>query len=304
MKQFHRIGLVLVIALLHGEGRAFELSSEAISYDFTDNHSEKSQDTTTDNLASQENPLEIFNGMKKKVKVFSEDSSVAKRRAANHRFVQDMVRLVKSGKSWDMPWSELSPVSVLMTPDQKWRILTWSVLLEQNSRRHYGCVLGQKGNFYPLIDQLANRFENDEIFDNRHWPGAVYFQILPITPTHNNKICYALLGYDAREPFAQRKVLDWLCPDPEEGMVHIGAPLIDYAGRSLSRWQLLYPRDVQVQFQWDKDRSLVYFDHLISRGSDPSTETFDFIPDGSFDALVWRNRRLVFEEMPMYQPLK
>ncbi len=252
----------------------------------------------------QETPLDIFNSMKLKAKVFAEDSSVAKRRTANHRFVQDIVRLVKTGNSWGLAWSELPSVSTLTTPDQKWRILTWSVLLEQNARRHYGCVLGQTGKFYPLIDQMANRFENEDVFDNRHWPGAVYFQILPITPAYNGKICYAVLGYDAREPFTQRKVLDWLCPDPGSELVHVGAPLIDYEGRSLSRWQLQYPRDVQVQMQWDKDRSLVYFDHLISRGSDPSSEGFDFIPDGSFDALVWRNGRLIFEEIPNYQPLK
>ena len=251
-----------------------------------------------------ETPLEIFEGMKIKAKVFSEDTSVVKRRSANHRFVQNMVRLVKTGKSWGMAWSDLASVSALLTPDQQWRIVTWSVLLEQNSRRHYGCILGQQGKFYPLIDQMANRFENEDVFDNRQWPGAVYFQILPVSATYNGQACYAVLGYDAREPFAQRKVLDWLCPDPSKEMVHIGAPLLNHEGRSLARWQLLYPRDVQVQLQWDKDRSLVYFDHLISRGSDPSSEGFDFIPDGSFDALVWRNGRLTFEEMPNYQPLK
>lgn len=251
-----------------------------------------------------ETPHDIFNAMKVRAKVFSEDTSVVKRRSANHRFVQDMVRLVKTGKSWGMAWSELPSVSTLLTPDQQWRIVTWSVLLEQNSRRHYGCLLGPTGNYYPLIDQMANRFENDEVYDNRQWPGAVYFQVLPVSSSINGQACYAVLGYDAREPFTQRKVLDWLCPDPANEMVHVGAPLIHHEGRSLNRWQLSYPRDVQVQMQWDKDRSLVYFDHLIRRGTDPSSEGFDFIPDGSFDALVWRNGRLNFEEMPNFQPLK
>lgn len=294
MKNSRSLFLVLITGLMSAKALAFGNPT-------TETAGNKSAATALD---SSNNPKEIFDGMKLKVKVFAQDSSVAKRRAANHRFVQEIVRLVKTGQSWNMPWTELAPVSVLMTPDQKWRIMTWSVLLEQNSRRHYGCILGHKGNFYPLIDQMANRFEDDEVYDNRHWPGAVYFQLLPVTANHNNKVCYALLGYDAREPFSQRKVLEWLCPDPGQDMVQVGAPLIDHAGRSLHRWQLLYPRDVQVQLQWDKDRSLVYFDHLISRGSDPSSEAFDYIPDGSFDGLVWRKERLIFEEMPNYQPLK
>jgi hypothetical protein len=294
MNHYNRISLVLVAGLFLMRDMAYAKSIQEMH----------ATDSSAIANESSKDPNEIFDEMKLKVKVFSQDSSVVKRRAANHRFVQEMVRLVKTGKSWDMPWAELAPVSILITPDLKWRIMSWSVQLEQNSRRHYGCVWGQKGNFFPLIDQMANRFENDEVFDNRQWPGAVYYQLLPVTADQNNKVCYALVGYDAREPFSQRKVLEWLCPDPAQNMVQVGAPLIDYEGRSLCRWQLSYPRDVQVQLQWDKDRSLVYFDHLISRGSDPSSESFDYIPDGSFDGLVWGKERFVFEEMPNYQPLR
>jgi hypothetical protein len=72
--------------------------------------------------------------------------------------------------------------------------------------------------------------------------------------------------------------------------------------KTQTRLQLVYPLDVRVQMNWDNDQGLIYFDHLINRGLDPSSAAFDFIPDGSFDGLVWENDSLVFKEIPNYQP--
>lgn len=249
-------------------------------------------------------PELIFKELKSKVLVFAQDSLVGKRRAANHRFVQDLGRLIKSGKSWNLPWNELAPVSVLLSPDGKWRIMTWSVVLEQNARRNYGCLFNQKGILFPLIDQQANQFENEESYSNKQWPGAVYYSLLPLQGNYRGLSCFAVLGLDAREPFSQRKVVDWICPDMQGEVATVGAPLISYKGQKLCRFQLNYPRDVQAQLFWDKDLSALVFDHLIPRGGDPASAHFDFIPDGSFDGLVWKDGLLHFQEMADYQPAK
>ena len=244
----------------------------------------------------------LWESLRSKVQVWSGDSVVSRRRVANHRFIQDLGRLVRTQKAWNLPLQELYPVSVLNSPDGLWKILTWTVLLEQNARRHYGCLMDAEGRLYPLLDQLANRFEEDSVYQGQHWPGAVYIEALPIRATWNNLPCFAVIGFDAREPFSQRKVVEWLCPDTLQNQVLVGAPLIRKENKIMTRYQLHYPRDVRVQMNWDEDQRLVYFDHLISRGLDPSSSSFDYIPDGSFDGLVWENNRLVFKEIPNYQP--
>lgn len=244
----------------------------------------------------------LWESLQSKVKIWSSDSLVSRRRVANHRFIQDLGRLIRTQKSWNLPWHELYPVSVLNSPDGSWKVLTWTVLLEQNARRHYGCLMDAQGRLYPLLDQQANRFEEDSIYLNQNWPGSVYIEALPIQASWNNLPCFAVIGFDAREPFSQRKVVDWLCPDTLNNQVMVGAPLIRKGNKPMTRYQLHYPRDVRVQMKWDDDQGLVYFDHLISRGLDPSSSSFDFIPDGSFDGLVWENDRLVFKEIPNYQP--
>ncbi len=244
----------------------------------------------------------ILEDLQNKIRIWSTDSSVTQRRVANHRFVQNLGRLIRSDHSREFPWSELYPVSVLNSPDGRWKILTWSVLLEQNARRHYGCLFDSEGRLYPLLDQQANRFEVDTVYDGQQWPGAVYFEILPIIASHDGLPCYAVIGYDAREPFSQRKVVDWICPDTTQNQVLVGAPLIRMGPKTQTRLQLVYPLDVRVQMNWDNDQGLIYFDHLINRGLDPSSAAFDFIPDGSFDGLVWENGSLVFKEIPNYQP--
>jgi len=194
----------------------------------------------------------VLETLQNKILVWNTDTSVARRRVANHRFVQDLGRLIRSDVAWDFPWSELHPVSALNSPDGQWKILTWSVQLEQNARRHYGCLFDQEGRLYPLLDQQANRFEIDTIYEGQQWPGAVYIEILPY--------------------------------------------------KTLTRLQLIYPRDVRVQMNWDQEQGLIFFDHLISRGLDPSSADFDYIPDGTFDGLVWEKGALVFKEIPNYQP--
>lgn len=244
----------------------------------------------------------ILEALQNKILVWNTDPSVARRRVANHRFVQDLGRLIRSEIAWDFPWSELYPVSTLNSPDGQWKILTWSVQMEQNARRHYGCLFDQDGRLYPLLDQQANRFEVDTIYEGQQWPGAVYFEILPLTATHGGLSCYAVIGYDAREPFCQRKVVDWICPDTLQNRALLGAPLIRVGSKTQTRLQLVYPRDVRVQMNWDEEQRLIYFDHLISRGLDPSSADFDYIPDGTFDGLVWEKGALVFKEIPNYQP--
>ena len=55
--------------------------------------------------------------LQNKILVWNTDTSVARRRVANHRFVQDLGRLIRSDIAWDFPWSELYPVSAMNSPD-------------------------------------------------------------------------------------------------------------------------------------------------------------------------------------------
>lgn len=249
-------------------------------------------------------PEEVFAELKVKAQIFSQDSTVGRRRVANHRFIQELGRLIKSRKGWDLPWQELTSIATLNSPDKAWKILTWSVLLDQNARRHYGCIFNKSGHIFPLLDQQSNQFDDLEIYDNKAWPGAVYYEVLPIQALSNGLNCFAVLGLDKREPFSQRKVLDWICPDQVGDQVKLGAPLIVCRGQRNSRMQWNYPHDVQVQVFWDAMKSALIFDHLIPRGEDPSSSHFDFIPDGSFDALLWKNGIFTFQELPNYQPSK
>lgn len=49
----------------------------------------------------------VLEALQNKILVWNTDTSVARRRVANHRFVQDLGRLIRSDVAWDFPWSEL-----------------------------------------------------------------------------------------------------------------------------------------------------------------------------------------------------
>jgi hypothetical protein len=90
-------------------------------------------------------------------------------------------------------------------------------------------------------------------------------------------------------------MIDFLWFD-KAGVAHFGAPLLETPQGLKHRFYVEYASDVTVQLRYDQDAKKIVFDHLIPRHNENAGLGFDDVPDGSFNAFVWKKKKWVFED--------
>ncbi|MFN3528498.1 MAG: hypothetical protein ACK417_01075 [Bacteroidia bacterium] len=223
--------------------------------------------------------------------------SLFERNDANYLFIRNLVQALRLPGAFDFEFDSLRYISKLYTPDRKYRIFSWQVK-QDFSWRHFGCILTNEAEprIIPLIDQ-SDRFINrdDTSLGPKSWYGAGYYAIVPEIYKVKGITYYTLLGYDPHEPFSQRKMIDILWFD-KNGEVHFGAPMLLRPDGLKHRFIIEYAGDVAVQLRYDSFAKKIVFDHLIARNEENKGFGFDDVPDGSFNAFVWKKGKWVFED--------
>lgn len=109
-------------------------------------------------------------------------------------------------------WDFGNKVSVLTSPDKKFRIFTWPVVNDAGEYECFGLVqaLNERTKEYDVYelhdrsDDIINRQE--EILSPDRWYGAVYQEL--IVTTHENRTYYTLLGWNGVDNMTERKIIE------------------------------------------------------------------------------------------------
>ena len=117
--------------------------------------------------------------------------------------------------SFRWQWDFGSKVSVLTSPDKKFRIFTWPVVNDAGEYECFGLVqaLNERTKEYDVYelhdrsDDIINRQE--ETLAPDRWYGAVYQEL--ITTTYENRTYYTLLGWNGVDNLTQRKIIEPVC---------------------------------------------------------------------------------------------
>jgi len=216
----------------------------------------------------------------------------------NGKFVKLLVEALKTPNSFAYPFDSLKNVSVIKSPDQAFRTLTWYIQLENGSYRYYGTIQMNTKNgplkLYPLIDQTDNMNDPNAITGNQKWFGARYYEIIPVT-SGNRLPYYVLLGWKGNTQATTKKVIEILSFDKDN--VTLGAPVFD--GKELkgkNRVIFEYAKSNAMMLKTDVKAGMIVFDHLAS--FDPEVKgKFEFYgSDGTFDGFKIIGGRLKLQE--------
>lgn len=220
------------------------------------------------------------------------------RNDANYLFIRGLVRSLRIEGAFDFPFDSLRFISILYTPDKKYRLFTWQVKQDMGAWRHFGCILTNEtpARIFPLLDR-SDEFvgRDDTTFDHKSWYGLAYFQIVPEIKKIKGITYYTLIGYDPHEPFSRRKMVDFLWFD-KQGVPQFGAPLLATPKGIKHRFFIEYAADVTAQLRYEAAMQSIVFDNLIPRHPENAGLSFDDVPDGSFNAFVWKKKRWQYED--------
>jgi len=221
---------------------------------------------------------------------------------ANYLFIKTLVQLLKASNSFEMDLDTLKMISIKKPANQKLRIFSWHLPLNDGSYRYYGAIQLHTSDgslrLFPLIDQTPDIGNPDQAsLDNNHWFGAQYYDLQEFEglPDH-----YILLGWKGTNPKLMQKVIDILWIKDEK--IHFGKALFSGTGIApyITRMVYRYHAQASMLLKFDPDKKRILMDHLAP--IDPKFKENDeyYGPDMSYDAWEIQPSKLVLiEDLPL-----
>jgi len=226
-------------------------------------------------------------------KVMINNDNELERQNANTMFVKTLVAALKVPNSFLFPFDSVKTVSILNSPDNRFRIISWHIMNDDGSYRFYGAMQMNTGGalkLFPLVDYsplLAH--PEDSVTDNRKWYGAQYYKIIRVT---GDKSYYVMLGWKGYTANSTKKVIEVLSfknDRPVFGM--------DVFGTSKHKRIIFqYTRQASMLLKYVPEQDLIVFDHLSAPDDKSKKNLETFGPDLSYDGYKLINGRWKYED--------
>ncbi|WP_179413346.1 hypothetical protein HDF19_15330 [Mucilaginibacter sp. E4BP6] len=226
-------------------------------------------------------------------KVMINNDNELERQNANTMFVKTLVAALKVPNSFLFPFDSVKTVSILNSPDNRFRILSWHIMNDDGSYRFYGALQLNTGGplkLFPLVDYSPLlEHPEDSVTDNRKWYGAQYYKIIRVT---GDKSYYVLLGWKGYTVNSTKKVIEVLSfknDKPVFGMEVFGTS-------KHTRIIFQYTRQASMLLKYVPEQDLIVFDHLSPPDDKSKKNPETFGPDLSYDGYKLINGRWKYED--------
>jgi hypothetical protein len=226
-------------------------------------------------------------------KTMVNDTDEMNRQMANYAFIRTLVSALKVTNSFLYPFDSVKTVSIINSPDNRFRIITWPLTFDDGSYRFYGTIqinTGGKLLMYPLNDDSPDiKDPENTVTDNRKWFGAEYYRIIPV---YSPKLYYVLLGWKGNTARSTKKVIDVISFKDDKPV--LGMPVFDGNGKTRNRVVFEYTRQASMLLRYVPDQNLIVFDHLVPPDPKLKNQRDSYGPDLSYDGYKKKNGRWVF----------
>lgn len=229
----------------------------------------------------------------------SDANTTGDRYAKNAAFIKTLVNSLKTHSSFSYPFDSLKRVSIVKSPDNSFRIISWFVSLDDGSYRFFGTVqmatIDGKLKLFPLIDNTDNISDDNYIGNNKNWYGARYYEIIPVI-VGGRPPYYILMGWKGNNSKTTKKVLDVLSFEKDE--LIFGKSVFDGLKGNIAKNRIVfeYNKLNSMTLTLDKTINMIVFDHLSPFSEDMKGNFEYYASDLSFDGYKIQNGRLKFVE--------
>ncbi|MBB2144568.1 hypothetical protein GM921_03655 [Pedobacter sp. LMG 31464] len=216
----------------------------------------------------------------------------------NAQFVKKLVTALKINGSFKYNFDSLKRVSVLKSPDNSFRIITWFVPTDEGTYRYYGSIqmatTNGSLNLIPLTDGTATSTDANAITSGKNWLGARYYEMIPVI-VNGKQPYFILLGWKGNDQKTTKKVIEVLSFDKNEAI--FGKNIFEAVknGALKNRVVFEYNKLNSMTLTVDSKTNMIVFDHLTPY--DPKMiNNFEYYgSDLSFDGykLTWGKLALV-----------
>ena len=206
-----------------------------------------------------------------------------------NQFEDTFVKLLGNDEKLCYSFDSIQPVSVLKSPDNKFRIFTWGLQFSDGSYKYYGIVeINVYGDVVILhLDDQSESTSNPATANMQpdNWYGAIYYELVQLGGKKSN--IYALVGWDGGDLFVNRKVLEQVRVELDNGgKIFFGGHFVDEKKRNCERLIFEFTERAVMSLRYDKKLKMFVADHLTAPSEYKGNTKF-MGPDGSFDGYMY-----------------
>lgn len=205
-----------------------------------------------------------------------------------HKFVKQLSTLLKNANSYTYAFDRLAKKIHIIAPDDKsFRIFNWTVEYKPAGFRYYGAVQKEDGQLFPLLD-MSEKIEGNALYgplSNKNWFGCEYYRILTQKAADGRPL-YFVFGSNHNGNGYSVKTVDLL--DLSGNKLAFGGNYFRVNNMPSQRFVLEYQKGAQVSLNWDNEKNMIVYDHVISEVNQPQRRN-TLVPSGTVDGLKWAN---------------
>ncbi len=221
-------------------------------------------------------------------KIFVNNENDLERKNANYQFIKTLVSALKIPNSFQFPFDSIKSISILKSPDNKFRIFSWPIMNDDGSYRFYGAIQMNTGGglkLFPLEDYSPFlQHPEDSVTDNHKWYGAEYYKIIPV---YNSTPYYVLLGWKGNTDKSTKKVIEVLSFKNDK--MQLGMPVFTEKGKSRKRIIFEYTRQASMLLRYVPEQNLIVFDNLAPPDKKLKDKFETYGPDLTYNGYKLRN---------------
>ena len=207
--------------------------------------------------------------------------------------LQEFCAVVHEDVKMTYQFQNINPISVLTSPDKLFRIFTWGLQFSDGNYKYYGLAeFNVQGDvlsaiLYDQSDKTSDPAHADMQASN--WYGAIYYDIVQVGGKKSHT--YALVGWDGGDLFVNRKVLEQVHINIEDGGdMRFGGHFVDERNFSCERLIFEFTERAVMSLRYDKKEKMFIADHLSVPPEYNGDRKFSG-PDGSFDGYYFEDGR-------------
>lgn len=228
-------------------------------------------------------------------KTMINDSLDMERKNANYAFIKTLVGALKVNNSFLYHFDSLKTISIVNSPDNRFRIFSWYVLNDDGSYRFYGTIQMNTGGalqMFPMEDYTPLiKNPEDSVSAPNHWFGAEYYKIISVRA---QQPYYVLLGWKGNNVQSTKKVIEVL--SFKNNKPQFGMGVFEGNGKTRKRVVFTYTRQVSMLLKYITEKNLIVFDHLAPPDPKMKGKLDTYGPDLSYDGYQLKNGRWQYVE--------
>lgn len=227
------------------------------------------------------------------------DADVMDKFRLNEEYTDTLRSMLNDYASFEMSYDTLSTniFSVVSSPKGDFRIYTWAIEEAPNSYIFYGFTqyLLDKRKKELKVCLLTSEKVNNQQFqtlDTSQWMGCIYYELIPRQKRREDK--YLILGWDGNTSLTNKKIIE-VIEFNKKGIPTFGANVFRTTefrpprGNKNYRLVIEYSGKVSMTIRWDDQLEMIVFDHLSPSSPRLKGVRAAYVPDFSYDALVYEN---------------